>query len=261
MLCQSLLKLNLHVSNEYRANKMMSPLIEFAALFLDQRHWIFQITVSTQPFRFFGPKTRESFSALLFLSQTSSSIFNQFCQPLLLLTTSFARALCRLLHYLPSWFPASVLGPQCQFSTQERVIPIKLKLDRAIPLFRNLQLPSQLSPIHTQSHQNGLPDPVTLDTPPASFTPFFVHSILDSLFLNLYVSFYWKSLHMLFPLLGRQIPQIPVWLSPSSLSSLESNVMWSGSTLVITTHIKIVTLLPILLSCFNVLYRMCHHIT
>ena len=176
MLCQPLLKLNLHISNEYSANKMILPLIEFAALFLDQRHWIFQIMVSTQPFQFFRPKTLESFSALLFLSQTSSNIFSQFCRPLLLLTTSFARALCRLFRYLPSWFPASVLVPQCLFSTQDRVIPIKLKLDHAIPLFRNLQVPSQLSPIHTQSHRNGLPDPVTPDTPP--FHPLLLYSLL-----------------------------------------------------------------------------------
>lgn len=30
---QPLLKLNLHIANEYSANKMVLPLIEFAALF------------------------------------------------------------------------------------------------------------------------------------------------------------------------------------------------------------------------------------
>ena len=42
---------------------------------------------------------------------------------------------------------------------------------------------------------------------------------------------YWKSLHVLFS-------QFPIWLSPSSLSSFDSSVIWSRSTLLITILVQ-----------------------
>lgn len=150
MLSQPLLKLKLHISNEYSARKMILPLNEFAALFLEPRRCMFQIMMSTQSFQFFSPKTLESFSALLLLSQTSSNIFSQFCQSLLLLTTSSTRTLCPLFPQLCSWFPASILGFHCLVSIQDRVIPIKFKLDHAIPLLETSKYPCNLAPVKTR---------------------------------------------------------------------------------------------------------------
>lgn len=98
------------------------------------------IMVSSHPFQFLRPATLESFLALLFLSQKSSSMFSQFCwlliqQWLLLLCWS----LCWLFHGLLVGFRLQFLNPHHLFM-QHRVIPMKVKLGHAMPLFRNLQL-------------------------------------------------------------------------------------------------------------------------
>ena len=58
---------------------------------------------------------------------------------------------------------------------------MKLKLDHVIPLFRNLQVPLQLSSIQSQSHWNDLSDSAPPDMPPLlhyKFVPKFVCILL-----------------------------------------------------------------------------------
>lgn len=67
------------------------------------------IMMSSHPFQFLRPATLESFSALLFLSQKSSSMFSQFCW---LLIQQWLLLLCRSLCWL---FHSLLVGFRLQF--------------------------------------------------------------------------------------------------------------------------------------------------
>ena len=117
MSSESLFKLNVHISNDYRVNRMILPLIEFAALLLEPRHCIFQITTErcpVNPSSFSGQKPWTHSQPSLSLTNLTPNV-----QPSLLTCASVMTASHHLLscslHWLlsepPRWFPASILMP------------------------------------------------------------------------------------------------------------------------------------------------------